>query len=154
MAKLNRLGWAAGTCFDAYGVRIGIRANSLELLEKLPEHLPPGWKPASSPVVDHLYSFRGGGRPRSGLHSYNLLYSGVGRLARTMDLTEAYEVLEADLRQHVVGPARGAGSSCTLGWWPGGGEHRDPGAQRKGQDHTGGGVAPRGRGLLLLTSSP
>ncbi len=106
MARLDRLGWAAGICFDAYGVRIGIRTNRREILEKLPEHLPPGWKPASSAVVDHLYSFRVGGRPRPGVRGYNLLYSGVGRLARTMDLTEACEILEADLRQRVAARAR------------------------------------------------
>src|SRR5437868_5284678 len=56
MQKIDRLGWADGICFTSYGLRIGIRVNEPEVLARLPDHLPPGWKPASSPVVDRLYS--------------------------------------------------------------------------------------------------
>ena len=106
MAKLDRLGWAAGTCFDAYGVRIGVRTNKEEALLRLPEHLPPSWKPATSPAVDHLYSFRVGERPRRGVQNYHLLYSGISQVARTMDLAQLYETLEADLRQRVAADAK------------------------------------------------
>jgi len=30
--------------------------NDAAVMERLPELLPPGWRPASSPVVDHLFS--------------------------------------------------------------------------------------------------
>jgi len=44
--RIDRLGWQAGTCFDAYGLRVGVRFNAVDLLDRLPPHLPPGWRPA------------------------------------------------------------------------------------------------------------
>ncbi len=108
MAKLDRLGWAAGMCFVAYGRRIGIRVNDPDLLEQLPERLPPGWKPARSPIVDHLYSLLvGGAGPRSHVRRFNLLYAGPGRLARTLDLDQLFESLESDLQLTIAGTAQG-----------------------------------------------
>ena len=106
MAKIDRLGWAAGTCFVSYGVRIGIRVSKPEVLERLPEHLPPGWKASRSPIVEAMYSLRIGGRVRPNVRRYNLLYSGVVRRARTMDLDKVFEVLESDLRLDVASAAR------------------------------------------------
>ena len=74
MEKLDRLGWAAGTCFTAYGARIGIRLNRADILERLPECLPPGWKPARSNRVDRLYSLRVGGAAR-GIRAFHLVYA-------------------------------------------------------------------------------
>ena len=106
MAKIDRLGWAAGTCFVSYGVRIGIRVSKPEVLERLPEHLPPGWKASRTPVVDAMYSIKIGGRVSSHVRRYHLLYSGVARPARTMDLDKVLEVLESDLRLEVASAAR------------------------------------------------
>ncbi len=61
MAKLDRLGWAAGISFITYGVRIGVRVNDPSVLERVLHHLPPGWKLAASPVVERLYSLIVGG---------------------------------------------------------------------------------------------
>src|SRR4051794_33193161 len=92
---------------SCYGRRIGIRANQPEVLERLPEYLPPGWKPARTLVVDALYSLRVGGEgPRAGLRHYHLLYSGGVRLVRTLDLREALEGLESDLHNYVAVAAR------------------------------------------------
>lgn len=108
MAKIDRLGWAAGMCFVAYGRRIGIRVNNPEVLERLPDRLPPGWKPAPSPVVDHLYSLLvGGAGPHSNVRRFHLLYAGPARLARTMDLDQVLESLESDLQVAIAGTARG-----------------------------------------------
>ena len=108
MAKIDRLGWAAGMCFVAYGRRIGIRVNNPEVLEKLPDRLPPGWKPAPSPVVDHLYSLLvGGAGPQANVRRFNLLYAGPARLARTMNLDEVFELLESDLQRTIAEAARG-----------------------------------------------
>src|SRR5574341_810834 len=108
MEKIDRLGWVAGLPFVAYGVRVGIRANSPEVLERLPDRLPPGWALAPSPVVEHLYSLLvGGAGPQTNLRRFNLLYAGSARLARTMALDEALESLEADLHLTVAGAARG-----------------------------------------------
>lgn len=106
MAKVDRLVWAAGTCFVAYGVRVGIRVNRPEALDRLSAHLPPGWRPSASPVVDQLYSLFIGDRPRTNIRRYHLLYSGLRRAARTTDLDLAFEALESELRLGVASAAR------------------------------------------------
>lgn len=105
MQAMDRLGWVVGTGFDAYGVRFGVRSNERAVMEKLPDYLPPGWKPISTPIVDHLYSFRAGGRPRRGVREYDVVYSGLAGIARTLDRSVAYERLAADLRQQVAAKA-------------------------------------------------
>ncbi len=106
MAKVDRLGWAAGTCISAYGVRIGIRTNAPEALRQLSALLPPGWKPAPSAVVDQLFSLRVGGRSRGNVRRYNLLYWGAARRARSLDLEPVFETLESDLRLSVASEAK------------------------------------------------
>ena len=107
MEKIDRLGWAAGISFRAYGLRIGIRANSPEALRRTLCHLPPKWKPAASPVVDCLYSLIDGGAEKgSRVRRYNLLYTGPFRLARTLDLEKVFEVLESDLQVYIAERAR------------------------------------------------
>src|SRR5918995_441559 len=105
MTKIDRLGWAAAACFEAYGVRVGIRVNSLEILPLLPSLLPPGAKPTASPVVDQMYSLWLGGR-RTHVRGFHLLYAGVARRARSMSLHQGLETLEADLRLTVAAAAR------------------------------------------------
>ena len=105
MAKIDRLGWAAAACFDAYGVRVGIRVNSPEILPLLPSLLPPGAKPTASPVVDQMYSLWLGKR-RTHARGFHLLYAGVARRARSMSLDQVLETLEADLRLTVAAGAR------------------------------------------------
>jgi energy-coupling factor transporter ATP-binding protein EcfA2 len=106
MAKLDRLAWAAGTCIDAYGVRIGIRVNRKAVLDRLATLLPPGWKPLRFPKVDELHSLVLGGETRTRARAYNLVYWGIARRARTLDLEEALATLEADLRLSVASAAR------------------------------------------------
>lgn len=107
MEKIDRLGWAAGMSFVSYGLRIGIRATKPEVLDRALNHLPPAWKPASSPVVDFLYSLiAGGSRRGSKIRSYNLLYAGSARLARTMNLDELFEILDSHLQLYVAERAR------------------------------------------------
>ena len=105
MHELDRLGWAAGLAFEAYGMRIGVRVNRSDALDRLPERLPPGWKPASSPVVDRLFSWWVG-QERGSFRSYHLVYAGPVRRARTMSLDEALETLESDLRHTVAAFSR------------------------------------------------
>jgi hypothetical protein len=107
MEKLDRLGWADGISFVSYGVRIGIRVNRPEVLQAIADRLPPGWKPALSPVVDGLYSLRVGSEgPRPGLRHLHLLYAGASRLLRTADLEEALGTLESHLHLAVAAQAR------------------------------------------------
>jgi hypothetical protein len=99
--RMDRLAWAAGTCFDAFGVKVGVRFNEPGLLERLAPHLPPGWKTTSSPWVDRLYSLwvghQGAGPVR--------LYAGRRRHLRTTSLDEAFAVLESEIRQGVAAGA-------------------------------------------------
>ena len=102
MDKIDRLGWAAGISFTAYGSRIGIRVNEPDALDQLARRLPYGWKPATNPIVDRLYSlFVGTSGPASGIRRYHLLYRDLLRLARTHDYGQALDALEADLRLSV-----------------------------------------------------
>jgi hypothetical protein len=112
MEKIDRLGWAAGLAFISHGARIGVRVSDPAALKRLPDHLPPGWRPAPTPHVDSLYSLivgsdgrRTDGR-RPGVRRYHVLYVGTGMLARTMDGAEALAVLAADLHFRVALNAR------------------------------------------------
>jgi hypothetical protein len=107
MEKIDRLGWAAGMSIYTYGLRIGIRTNKAEVLERVAERLPRNWEPCCSPLVDYLYSFKvGGPGPRPNVRNFTLLYGGGSKLARTMDLEEALDALESDLQRHVSQFAR------------------------------------------------
>src|SRR3989442_1120115 len=76
MDKLDRLDWAGWIAFVAYGVRLGVRVSHPEALDLLHTHLPPVWKPLSSPCVERVYSLIvGGAGPRPGVHPYPKLLS-------------------------------------------------------------------------------
>jgi hypothetical protein len=99
MEKLDRLGWADGMAFIAYGVRIGIRVSKRRYMRRLEKLLPPGWKPLRSPCVDHMISLRvGGSRPNSKIRRFHLLYVDSARASRSMDLDEVLRVLEFSLQ--------------------------------------------------------
>jgi hypothetical protein len=119
MAEIDRLGWADGLCLETYGLRVGIRVNRPEILDALTAYLPPGWKPASSPVVKRLYSLRAGpASPHGRVRHYNLLYAGTARLVRTMELDQLFEVLESDLHLYVAetAPRRVFVHAGVVGW--------------------------------------
>jgi hypothetical protein len=82
-------------------VRVGVRVNELTLLERLTQHLPPGWRPLSSPLVDLIFSvwLDPGGSRRS------RVYAGRHRRVRTADVGEAMAVLESEIRQSVAAAA-------------------------------------------------
>lgn len=108
MRKLDRLGWAAGVAFTAYGLRIGLRTSDSSALERLLPALPPGWAPAASPEVDALYSFVvGGAGSRPGLRRYHVVYSNSMPVVRTLELAEALRILELDLQVRVAQRAPG-----------------------------------------------
>jgi hypothetical protein len=108
MEKIDRLGWADGISFVSFGRRVGIRVNDPAVMDRLPEVLPPGWKPASSPVVDFVYSLRVSSNPASArIRNYNLLYGGSGRLVRTMDREEVFATLKQSLELLMAHWARG-----------------------------------------------
>ena len=107
MEKLDRLGWAGGMCFRSYGLRIGVRVSDLDVLERLPGCLPPEWEPSAQPEVDYLFSYVVGGRePDSNVRKYHILYSGLTKVARTMNEDVILDALEADLQLCVAEWAR------------------------------------------------
>jgi hypothetical protein len=76
-----------GTTFVSYGVKIGLRSTHADGLGCLLENAPPVRQPASSRVVDRLYSLVWGGPgPRRGVTLLNLLYGNARKLVRTADL--------------------------------------------------------------------
>jgi hypothetical protein len=71
------------------------------------ELLPPGWKPAASPIVDFLYSLViGGPVPNSKIKRLNLIYYDAGKLARSKDLDDILANLESHLQILIADNAR------------------------------------------------
>ncbi len=107
MRKIDRLGWAAGISFVSYGVRVGVRVSDPAVMDRVPELLPPGGKPARSPTVKRLYSLRvGGAGTRPGVRRFNMLWADAARLSRTMELDDALHALRSDLQIYVAEKAR------------------------------------------------
>lgn len=107
MEKIDRLGWAAGLAFTAFGVRVGIRVNDPHVLPRVEAQLPPTWRPSVSPHVECLYSLLVGGlAPRPNVRRFNLLYGNASRLARSLDLDEIFEALESHLQLYIAEAAR------------------------------------------------
>jgi hypothetical protein len=107
MAKLDRLGWAAGVAFDSFQVSIGIRVNEIAALPTVLEYLPPGAETRESPLVDQLYSlFIGDLQPQGSIRRFHVLYHGFTRIARSQDLAEVLDALESSLHYEVATRAR------------------------------------------------
>src|SRR5438093_9745682 len=107
MAKLDRLGWAGGASFSAYGRLIGIRVSDRDALSLVPSRLPFGWNPSAKRKVDHLYSLiLGGPGAATGVRRFNLLYAGSVRVARSLDPVEVLDALESDLHRYVAQTSR------------------------------------------------
>jgi hypothetical protein len=120
MEKIDRLGWVAGICFKAYGLRVGIRTNRPEVMERIMGLLPPGWKPLSSSLVQGLYSLRAGGNglSKGKVRHFNLLYSGMAQIARSNNLEDVFGSLEISLRHYVAeyAPDRLFVHAGVVGW--------------------------------------
>jgi hypothetical protein len=92
---VNGLGWTSGLSFLAHGVTVGIRTNQSAAWDQIIPLLPPGWRPVTSRVVDHLYSVWMGPEPaRQRRRTYHLVYYGARRLKRTVDPGELFMSLE------------------------------------------------------------
>jgi len=117
MAKIDRLGWAAGLAAISYGHRVGVRVSEAGALKRATACLPPGWKLAARPVVDCVYSLVVGGEGGR-VRRFSLLYRGAERIARTHDLDSVFETLEEDLKLHVAAaaPSRVFVHAGVVGW--------------------------------------
>lgn len=119
MAKLDRLGWAAGFSFKAYGLTIGVRTNTEAIIDQLSWHLPYGWEPSDSPTADHIFSMLVGHTaehavgperrvdPAGRRRRFHLLYDGILLHTRTLDLDDLLERFESAVRMRVAEHARG-----------------------------------------------
>ena len=121
MMKLDRLGWAAGLSFRAYGLTIGVRTNTAAILDRLIPHLPYGWEPSDSSKVDILFSMLVGHStehatpakpvrrvgPAGKRRRFNLLYDGILLASRTLDQDELLERFESAIRLRVAENAKG-----------------------------------------------
>ncbi len=100
-ARMDRLAWRAGACFEAHGVRIGVRSNDPRVIARLLPLLPPGSRHAPSPIVDEVFSVwvkAGTGRAERRIR----LYAGGTRLGRSRGLSRALPALESALRLKVA----------------------------------------------------
>jgi hypothetical protein len=119
MAKLDRLVWADGMSFTAYGVRVGLRVNDKALLKKLIARLPPGARPSKVRTTNHLYSMTGFvNGPRGRVTQFNLGYWNLLRFARTRSFDDLLEQFESHLQLTVAeyAPHRVFVHAGVVGW--------------------------------------
>lgn len=91
----------------AYGLRIGLRANSPQALEAAVGALPPGSLPTEDAVVDVLYSILAGeSDPTRRVRRYSLGYADASQVGRAMDLDTVVSSVERHLSLHVAAFAR------------------------------------------------
>jgi len=119
MAKIDRLGWADGLSFNAYGVRVGVRVNDSAILADLIARLPPSSRPASFAVVDHLYSIIGS-RATSGskVRRLSLGYWNLSRFARAREFDDMLDAFESHVQLTVAeyAPRRVFVHAGVVGW--------------------------------------
>jgi hypothetical protein len=107
MDRLDRLGWAEGIAFSSYGLRVGVRVSAGSSIKQALDRLPPGWKPAASPIVDHLFSLIIGGKSRNAsVQRLSLAYYNAVRFARSRDLESVLRAFESELQLLVADNAR------------------------------------------------
>ncbi len=107
MDKIDRLGWAAGVGFVSYGLRVGIRASSPEIMGRIEGLLPPNARPARGPRVGRLFSLIvSGTKVGSHVRRFNILYADSVQLARSKDTDLILETLERELQLYVAEYAR------------------------------------------------
>lgn len=118
MIKLDRLGWAAGLSFRAYGLTIGVRTNNAAILDRLIPHLPYGWEVNDVETVDHIFSMLVGHTsehatpavrrvgPTGKRRRFHLLYDGILLAIRTLDVEELLERFESSVRLKVAENAK------------------------------------------------
>ena len=119
MTKIDRLGWADGMSFNSYGVRVGLRVNDPAILPELIARLPPGSKPASFAIVDHLYSIIGNSaKPDSKVRRLNLGYWNLLRIARARDFDNVLDAFESHVQLTVAeyAPRRIFVHAGVVGW--------------------------------------
>jgi len=119
MAKIDRLGWADGLSFSSYGVRVGLRVNDPAIMDQIVARLPPGAKPSSIRVVDHLYSLTGFTNGVNGkIRRFNLGYWNLVRFARSRSFEDMLDQFESHVQLTVAeyAPRRVFVHAGVVGW--------------------------------------
>src|SRR5438093_9251586 len=119
MEKIDRLGWAAGFAFKAYGLKIGVRVNDPAALDRIMKCLPPLWQPLNTSQVHMLFSlWVGKASNRPNVRNYSILYSHLARVGRTMDLDGLFELLENEIQLYIAenAPDRVFVHAGVVGW--------------------------------------
>lgn len=104
MGNLYRMRWGAKARFTIFGVRIGLRANVPELLDRLIALLPRESEALRCPNVDCLYSavasnhVQGCNKDRG----YNLLFRNGRKLTKSKRWEDLHECFESDLDFYVA----------------------------------------------------
>ncbi|HEY0004482.1 MAG TPA: hypothetical protein VGB17_06695 [Pyrinomonadaceae bacterium] len=101
MKKIDEPGWTHSLSFISYGVRVGVRANSSEILERVKRRLPPGWKPVEASHRERLFAIWDAGRLQ-GRPRFHLLFDNEERLSRSTDLDQILDLLESSVRLYVA----------------------------------------------------
>jgi hypothetical protein len=111
--------WVAGRSIVAYGIRIGVRTNKPEFLDRLLALIPNVWKPSSTTLVERVFSFRVGtsGLRRNGRTSHKL-YEDEQAVARSDDLDWVLEAFERHIKMYLaeMAPRRVFVHAGAVGW--------------------------------------
>jgi hypothetical protein len=104
--------WTGVHAVSAYGVRVGVRADDVMLLQRLCERLPPGSRrledaPGTPPVLDYSYSvvrqrIRTEPRPDAADASLYVGLSGASPFVQTFDEASALDAFESTVRFDVA----------------------------------------------------
>jgi len=99
--------WAISQSILAYGLRLGIRTNRPEFMDRLSQHFPPLWKPSSTSSVERMFSVRiGGGGSSNGKHNFHELFEDLERGEKSRSLNTILEDLERRMKMYVAEMAR------------------------------------------------
>ncbi|MGW8267584.1 MAG: hypothetical protein ACWGSQ_14555 [Longimicrobiales bacterium] len=118
MERLNALEWADGLCLVAFGVRVGIRVTSPEVLPDLLGCLPPGWRRSKTRTVQWLYSLVSSPSRRHPSRLLYSLYSGPDHLTQGSDLHRIRRILASDIQAQLAltSPWRVFVHAGAVGW--------------------------------------
>jgi hypothetical protein len=117
--KLDALEWPYGFSVVCFGVRIGVRSNDADLLDKLHSMLPADARASRSKVVDHYFSAILGGREEgSRIRKMHLLYGNHDLVFRHRDLDPMFPAFESGFRLAVaaLAPRRIFVHAGVVGW--------------------------------------
>jgi hypothetical protein len=105
--EANRIDWRACASITACGLRVGIRANKPEFLDRLLALAPSIWKPSRSARVERMFSLKvGASGLRKNGRSWHQLYEDHQLAASSAGLDEVLDTFERQLKIYLAEMAR------------------------------------------------